>query len=445
MNSGFDLVVLGAGPAGYAAALRSAELGQKIALIEKDKPGGLCLWQGCIPTKIFLHHLKLFKKALSKKNFGILLEGQFSWPRLVSQKNDKLQKIGASLEGLLKKHRVELIRARGRLLNNHEVEAAGQKLTAEKIIAATGSRPILPESFSYDGEQVITSDEALNLEKVPQKIVIIGAGPVGCEFAAIFSILGAEVVLVEALGKILPEADDDLSAELSRQCEKSKVKITVNSPVEKIQKEARGVKVFLKNGTMIEAKKALVALGRKGNLEGLEILASEKGFIKTNQNFKTNLENVYALGDLVGPPLLAHKASYSGKKLAEFLAGKIKSIPQPAVPFGVFSFLEVAAVGLTQKEAAKQNLDFGVIRLPFGVLGLAQALEENEGFVKVIFDKKNQKILGIHLIGQHASFLLGQAVTLIETGATLETLDNLLQAHPTFGEILGSVPEFNWL
>jgi dihydrolipoamide dehydrogenase len=443
-----DLVIIGGGPAGYAAALRAAACKQKVTLIEKKGLGGTCLFSGCIPTKIIIHHLKLFSKIKSKENFGIKVDSiNFSLKQLLRKKNEKINSLSQGIENLFKKNKIDFTLGEAVLSGGGQIKINDQILKAQKIILAPGSTPVIPANFSYDLKNVITSSEALNLEEIPRKIIVIGAGAVGVEWATIFALLGSEVILIEALEQILPGVDSEIVRQLSRQFEKQKIKIVTNAFVENVKvSDHQSVRVLLKSGEIFEAEKVSIALGRQGNIPATENFKFKEinGYLAVDKNLQTSEPNIFAAGDITGPPLLAHRASFQGKKLAEFLSGEIPKIPAAPIPFCIFSFLEIGSVGLTQKEAEEKNLNFGIVRLPFGTLGIAQALEESEGLVKVIFEKPTKKILGIHIAGEYASFVLGQAVILINIGGTLETLNNLVQAHPTFSEILGSLPEFNW-
>lgn len=394
----YDILVIGGGPGGYIAAIRAAQLGAKVALIEKDRVGGTCLNRGCIPTKAILACTNLYDKIKKSESYGITTQGaSIDLAKVIERKNRIVEKIVKGVELLLKKNGIDLIH-----------DTWDGKSDEEKIILATGSSPVSLPGIEFDGKRYFSSDQILDLKEIPDKLTIVGGGVIGIEFAQIFSSLGTEVTVYEALPEILSGVDEDIVANLKRILKRKKVNIITNTPFDPSK----------------SSDKTLICIGRKPNQPG----------IKVNAKMETDKPGVYAVGDMVSSKLLAHVASEQGIIAAENALGRNRTFSYDHVPYGIFTTPEIGGVGLTEKEAKEK---YGNViktgRFPYGALGIAQAKGEIEGFIKVIADE-NDKLLGIHILGADAVNLLGGAVIAVKNGLTVDQLSETLQAHPSYPE-----------
>ncbi len=451
MATQFDVIVVGGGPAGYVCAIRAAQLGLATAVVEKDKLGGVCVNIGCIPTKALLHSAYVatlvahdakelgIEVGAVKTDYGVAMRRS----RKVSEQNSK------GVEFLMKKHKITVIKGSGVLARNRTVRVGKEEYQAKKaVVIATGSRVKgIPQiGLEINKTTVISSDEALFLEAIPKTLAIVGAGAVGSEFADIFTAFGAKVSLIEALPRILPLEDAESSDAVAKSFKKRGMAIYAGAKVKKAtlakDKATLEVEVGGKAET-IEAEKVLMAAGRAVNTEDLGlkeagVQLTERGFIKVNQaTLETTAPGFYAIGDVAGPPMLAHKGSREGMVVAELIAGHH---PQPIkydnVPSVTYCHPEVASIGMNEEQAKEQKLDYQVGRFPFSANGRARTANETEGFVKIIRDKKYGEILGAHIVGGHASEIIHELAVARQNEYTVEEVDLAIHAHPTLSEAI---------
>ena len=443
----FDVIIIGGGPGGYVAAIRAAQLGKKVAVVEANHLGGICLNWGCIPTKALLKNAEVFELVQNAKKYGIETgEVSVNWEKMIKRSRDVAKRLSKGIEFLMKKNKIDYIPARGKLLGNGKVETtdADGKITeisADNIIIATGARAKWFPGMEPDGKHIITYKEAMIPEKQPKSLVIIGAGAIGVEFAHFYQTFGTEVTLIEALPNILPIEDEDISVELEKLFKKRKMNILTNTMVEKIEKLKSSVKVHLNSGDIVEADNALIAVGVQGNVEDLGLeecnIAVEKGWIKVNEYLETSLAGVYAIGDVAGPPWLAHKASAEGIIASEHIAGLN---PDPMkydnIPGCTYCHPEVASVGLTEKAAKEKGYEIKIGNFPFRGLGKSMAVGDTDGFVKVIYDAKYGEMLGCHIIGAEATNLITEAVIARNLETTHHAVLKTIHPHPTLSEAI---------
>jgi dihydrolipoamide dehydrogenase len=443
----YNVIIIGGGPGGYVAAIRAAQLGKKVAVVEANHLGGICLNWGCIPTKALLKNAEVYDIVKNAKKYGIEVgDVTVNWEKMIKRSRDVAKRLSKGIEFLIKKNKIDYISARGKLLGNGKVETtdADGKITeisAESIIIATGARAKYFPGMEPDGNQVITYKEAMIPERQPKSLVIIGAGAIGVEFAHFYHTFGTEVTLIEALPNILPVEDEDISVELGKLFKKRKINILTNTMVDKIEKSKSKVKVHLKDGEIIEAEKALIAVGVKGNVEDLGLeecsISVEKGWIKVNGYLQTSQSNVYAIGDVAGPPWLAHKASAEGIIAAEHSAGlKPEPMKYDNIPGCTYCHPEVASVGLTEKAAKEKGYEIKIGNFPFRGLGKSMAVGDTDGFVKVIYDAKYGEMLGCHIIGAEATNLITEAVIARNLETTHHEVLKTIHPHPTLSEAI---------
>jgi dihydrolipoamide dehydrogenase len=447
----FDVIVLGGGPAGYVCAIRAAQLGLATAVIEKDKLGGVCVNIGCIPTKALLHSAYVARvlsqdaKELGievgnvKTDYGVAMRRS----RKVSEQNSK------GVEFLMKKHKIAVIKGTGVLGRNRTVKVGNEEYQARKgLVIASGSRVKgIPQiGLEINKTTVISSDEALFLEQIPATLAIIGAGAVGSEFADIFNAFGTKVTLIEALPRILPLEDAEASDALTKSYKKRGITVLADAKVKKATLKKDQVSLEIEAGgksQTLDVAKVLMAAGRAVNTEGLGlqeagVQLTDRGFIKVKPGtLETSAAGVYAIGDVAGPPMLAHKGSREGVVVAEIIAGHH---PQPIkydnVPSVTYCHPEVASIGLTEDQAKERKLEYQVGRFPFSANGRARTSNETEGFVKIIRDKKYGEILGAHIVGSHASEIIHELTVARENEYTVEEVDLAIHAHPTLSEAI---------
>ena len=443
----FDLIVIGGGPGGYVAAIRAAQLGQRVALVERDNLGGICLNWGCIPTKALLKNASVVETIRHANDFGIQVE-KFSadFGKAIDRSRVVSNRLVKGVEFLMKKNKIEVVKGDAVLTAHDRVEVKpdGRALTAKNIILATGARPISIPGLPIDGKDVITSREALELRELPSPIIIVGAGPIGIEFAYVYRAYGADVTVVEMLPHLLPREDVEVSAVIEKEMTKFGIKFRVNTKVESAQKV--GDKVRLKVSSdgkteEIDAQKVLVAISVKPNSEnlGLEALGVKmtRGAIDVNDQMQTSVPGLYAIGDVTMKLPLAHVASAQGVIAAEAIAGKeTRALDLNNVPRCTYCTPQVASLGLTEAQAKEAGHDVRVGKFNFRANGKALGINEYEGFVKLVVDKKYGEILGAHLVGPEVTDLTGELSLAKSMELTPEELAHAVHAHPTLTEVI---------
>ena len=440
------IVIVGAGSGGYVAAIRAAQLGARVTLVESTAVGGLCLNWGCIPSKALLACAELANKIKKAEEFGILLTGPVSYDlaRMVARKNKIVGTLVKGIRSLLSTWKVDLVEGRGTLVDAEKVKVVkgdGSEvlLAPDAVILGTGTlSPALP-NLPLDGVRILSSREILDLETVPASLLIVGGGVEGCEFASLFSALGSRVTIVEMLPRILPGEDEEVSALLASELKKQGVSIMAGTRVDKVSVGADGVTTSFATGAPVTVEKVLVSVGRRFNSAGLGLEAAgvalgQRGEILVNQRMETNRAGIYGIGDVVGTAMLAHVASAQGKVAVRNIIGQPAEMRYDVIPAGIFTFPEIGRVGLTENEARQQGMEVRIGKFrPVG-LGKAHATGELAGLMKIVTDAKTRRIVGVHLVGAHAADLVHEAAVAMQLGATAETLAETIHAHPTMPE-----------
>ena len=443
MPERYDLVVIGGGPAGYVGAIRAAQLGRRVACIEMDRAGGTCLNWGCIPSKSLLRNAELYRLVKDRAgDFGLRFEGlSFEWSGIMGRSRKLADQLAGGIAFLFRKNRVDYLVGKAELTEPGLVTAAlsdgsRRSLEADRVLVSTGVRPRPLPGLPFDGKRVIGSKEALALTAPPASMVIVGAGAIGVEFAYFYNAFGTRVTLLEMMPHLLPVEDEEVSQALARSFSRQGIEVHTSARVEEGIATQYGVQVSFGGETSgrVEAEVVLVAVGVDALLPpGLE-LETDRGFIKVDGNFRTSVEGVYAAGDVIGPPWLAHVASYQAVQAVEGLFGNGKPRPLPHYPGCTYCNPQVASVGLTERAARELGEPYRVGRFPFRANGKALAVGESEGFVKLIFGEADGELLGAHLIGSEATELIGELGLAMTLGATFEDIEATIQAHPTLGE-----------
>lgn len=451
MAKSYEIAVLGGGPGGYVAAIRAAQLGFKTVVIDKENLGGVCLNWGCIPTKSLLKNAEFFDKMKNHSaEFGISVkELSFDFSKIIKRSRDVSDRITKNVELLVKKNKIDRIRGYGKLISKNQIDIYdndgknSDSITAEKIIIATGARAKTFPNIPVDRKVIITSTEAMNLSEQPKEMIIIGAGAIGVEFAYFYSVLGTKVTLIEMMENILPIEDKEVSQTLEKSFKKRGIEIFTSTSVENVVVKGKKAHVtMIQKGEKKELTSDIVlsAVGVTGNVEGfgLEELGIElfKNHIKVNKtNYRTNIENIYAVGDVIGAPWLAHVASAEGIQCVESIKGlHSEPINYENIPGCTYCQPQVASVGLTEAKAIEKGYEIKVGRFPFMASGKAFASGEREGFVKLIFDAKYGELLGAHIIGSEATEMIAELGIAKSHGATYESIAKTIHAHPTLSE-----------
>ena len=441
------IAIIGGGPGGYVAALEAAKLGARTTIIEKDKFGGTCLQAGCIPTKAYLHCTDLLEAAKNSSIFGIygMSDAKPEFRDIVKRKNQIVEKLTQGIEGMMKRSKVQVLRGTGTLVNEKEISIRSNdgnttNITADAIIIATGSTPVLPSFLGYDGKQVVSSTEILGIEDQPKSLVIVGGGVIGCELGQFFSRLETKVSIVELMPQILPNEDRDVVQVLERKLRKEGLDIYTGLGVEKVEKDSEGVEVYLSDGTKLKSEMMLVSVGRKPSTEGLWAedlqIKTDRGRIVTDEFMRTSVSNIYAIGDTVMSPNLAHVASNEGVIAVQHALGTAKNgIKYHAVPRCVYTDPQVATVGLTETECIKEGLKYKTGKYRFGALGKAIAIDKTDGFVKIIVNEDRQ-IIGASIVGELATELITVLTLAVELGLNIDQMDQAMYAHPSLSEAI---------
>ena len=445
MNKQYDIVVLGGGPGGYVAAIRAAQLGKKVAIVEKEQLGGVCLNWGCIPTKSLLKNAHVYDMIKNAKSYGIEISSyKVNWPRIIQRSRNIAKRLSKGIEYLMKKNKIDHLTGLASLVDKNTINVDNngkiESITSKHIIIATGTMQRNLPGLDIDGKVIISSKEAMIINEIPKDIVIIGAGAIGIEFAHLFNTFGSKVTIVEAMDSVLPNEDEDISKELHSILNKRKIKILTNTKVENVKKMKSSVKLIV-NGEELKTDKILVAVGVTGNINniGLEKLSikTDRGFIDTNSFMQTNIDNIYAIGDISGPPLLAHVASAEGITAVEHICGlKPEKMKYDNIPACTYCEPEVASVGLTEKQAVDSGYKIKVGKFPFRALGKSLADGSHDGFVKIIFDSKYGELLGCHIIGHDASNLISEIAISKTLETTYHELLKTVHPHPTLSEAI---------
>ena len=452
-DSNFDIVVIGAGPGGYVAAIRAAQLGYSTACVEEGNLGGVCLNIGCIPTKALLESAAMISHLGHAKDFGITVgEIKTDLAQAVKRSRQVSERLVKGIGFLFKKNKVTHVAGRGRLAGKGKVEVTGkdgkkQTVTAKHVIIATGSRPRDLPFLKIDHDRVWDSTDAMMAQQPPKTLAIVGAGAIGCEFADVYAAFGTQVTIIEVAERILPLEDRDCSAVVEKSYRKRGMNVLTGTKLEKAEIGKDGVKLTVKTPKgetqVIEAERVLSAIGRAPLVEdiGLKeagVKLDERGFIAIDRQMKTNVEGIYAIGDVAGPPLLAHKGSHEGVQCVEAIHGDPHAgIDYGNIPNCTYCHPEVASVGLTEEQAREKGYDVEVGSFPWTANGRALTAGETEGFVKIIRDKKYSELLGAHIVGPHATELIAEFVVGRHLESTAEEMDRAIHPHPTLSEAIG--------
>jgi dihydrolipoyl dehydrogenase len=438
----FDVVVVGTGPGGYVAAIRCAQLGLSVAAVEDDRPGGVCLNWGCIPTKALLRNAEIVHLFHRAEEFGITVTGVHAdYAEAIRRSRRVADRMAKGVEFLFRKNKITLVPGRGVLRSATTVEVMGPTATTlqgRAIILATGSEPRSLPGVTIDEQRVISSNGAVRNEGRPASLVIIGAGAVGVEFADVYSAYGTRVTLLEALPRIVPIEDEEVSAQLGRLLARRKIDAKTGVKVQSVTPTASGVRVTTDAGT-IEADQVLVAVGRAARVAGVGLdtagVAIERNFVKVSPTMETSVKGVYAIGDMAGPPLLAHKAMAEGVVAAEAIAGRQpRPVDYTNVPSCTYCRPQVASIGVTEAKAKENGREVAVGKFPFTANGKAVALGETDGFIKVVADKATGEIVGVHILGPEATEIIHEFAVGRTLEATLEEIIHTIHAHPTLSE-----------
>ena len=448
------LTIIGAGPGGYVAAIRAAQKGAQVTVIEGAEVGGTCLNRGCIPTKTLIASAEALERTRRAADFGIQVSGEVSY-NLAKLRERKDKVVATQVKGiraLLKSWGVDLVEGRGTLLSRDIVRVVRKDGTvadvkSDKVIIATGSRPAKLPGFPFDGESVITSDEAIQLTSIPKSLLIVGAGVIGSEFAFIYRSFGAEVTMVEMMAHAVSTEDEEMSELLERELKKAKIKLVTNVKVESVEKGSDGMMVArLSNKTEVRTERILVSIGRSMNSEnlGLDIVGvviGRRGEITVNEKMETNVPGIYAVGDVTGNMMLAHVASRQGLVAVDNALGGDSRMDYTVVSAGIFTMPEIGSVGLREKQAIEKGIKYKVGRFPFRGLGKAHAMGEIAGMAKIIVDEATDKVIGVHLCGAHATDLIHEGALAMQMGATAQQLGDMIHAHPTLAEAIMEASE----
>ena len=447
------LAILGTGPGGYVAAIKAAQLGAQVTIIEKDEIGGACLNWGCIPTKTLKASADALAVVKGLGDYGIELKGNIvpDLSRMIDRKNKVVSTLVKGIKGLFANWGIVLKNGRGTLQAPGEIsvvlkDGSTEKVIADSIIIATGSRPSEIPTLPFDGRHVISSTEALEIRDIPRSLLVVGAGVIGCEFACIFRELGSEVTIVEALRHAVATEDGEISLILEKELKKKKIKLITGTTVEKTGIQEDGVHVLLSDGREVVVEKVLVSIGRTLNADGigieqLGIRTGARGEILVNERMETNVAGVYAIGDVTGRMLLAHKASAEGIVAAKNIMGIPCSMDYQVIPAAIFTSPEIASVGLREQQAEAQGITFRKGVFPFRALGKAHAVGEIAGIVKILSDASTDRIIGAHIIGPHAADLIHEAAVAMKAGLKARDLAETIHAHPTLSEALMEAAE----
>ncbi|MEC0181747.1 dihydrolipoyl dehydrogenase [Paenibacillus peoriae] len=455
-----DVAILGGGTGGYVAAIRAAQLGKEVVIIEKDKLGGTCLHRGCIPSKALLRSAEVYATIKESAQFGIETSGaQLVFPKVQERKEAVVEQLHQGVQFLMRKNKITVLSGKGRVIGPSIFSPKSGAVAVEledgemetvvpaHLIIATGSRPRVLPGLEPDGEFILSSDEALMLEELPASLIIVGGGVIGVEWASMLNDFGVKVTVVEAANRLIPTEDEDISREMQRLLTKRGVKVLTGSQVlaETYGKDGEGIQIDVQKGDETEtlsASKLLISVGRQANVENIGLentdIRVERSFISVNEHLQTNEPHIYAIGDCIGGLQLAHAASHEGLQAVHHLAGEdFHSVPNHLIPRCIYTRPEAASVGLTEQEARERGHQVKTGKFPFQAIGKSLVYGSRDGFVKVVADKETNDILGVHMIGTHVTDLISEAALAQLLDATPWEVGQLIHPHPTLSEILG--------
>ena len=451
MSEKFDVTVIGGGPGGYVCAIRLSQLGLKTACIEsRGTLGGTCLNIGCIPSKSLLNLSENFHKAKNFEKLGIETgEIKLNLEKMMKNKDKAVTVLTKGVEFLFKKNKVTYFKGTGSFKNQNQISIINNKeettIETKNTIISTGSEPVSLRGIEFDEEKILSSTGALSISKLPKKMVVVGGGYIGLEMGSVWSRLGTEVQVIEFLDHITPGMDKEISTEFMKILKKQGIKFELKTKVEKITKSKNGViiETFSKEGkkNKFEADVVLISVGRRPytknlNLEKIGVELDKRGSVKVNKNFQTNIKNIYAIGDVIEGPMLAHKAEEEGIAVAELIFGQSGHVNYDTIPSVVYTSPEVASIGKTEEQLKEKGIKYKIGKFPFLANSRAKAIDESEGFVKILADSTTDKVLGVHIIGQHAGEMIAEMSVAMEFGASSEDIARTCHAHPTFSEAI---------
>ena len=452
MSEKFDAIVIGGGPGGYVCAIRLAQLGKKTACVEyRGTLGGTCLNIGCIPSKNLLNLSENFQKAKNFSKVGIEISDiKLNLDKMMKNKDKAVTVLTKGVEFLFKKNKVSYFKGFGSFVSDKKIKIKGSdgkesEIEGENIIIATGSEPSKMPNINFDEERIVSSTGALSLKKVPKKMIVIGGGYIGLEMGSVWSRLGSDVHVIEFLDHITPGMDKEISNEFMKILKKQNIKFHMSTKVEKITKKGENVEIETSNSkgekSSHDCDVALISIGRKAftnnlNLEKIKLKTDEKGRVKVDKNFKTDKKNIFAIGDVIQGPMLAHKAEEEGIAVAEIIAGQSGHVNYDLIPGVIYTSPEVATIGKTEEQLKKLNISYKIGKFPFMANSRAKAIDEPEGFVKILADNSTDKVLGVHIIGPHAGEMIAEMADAMEFGASSEDIARTCHAHPTFSEAI---------
>ena len=445
----FDLIIIGSGPGGYVCAIRAAQLGLKVCCVEKGKTlGGTCLNIGCIPSKSLLHASQIFSDTKHYANMGINIEGvKLDLTKMMASKDESVTGLTDGIKFLFKKNKITHIQGFGKITGKNEVtvlnDDSDQVITGKNIVIATGSEVAVPENVIIDEKDILSSTGALSLDKVPEELVIVGAGYIGLEMGSVWSRLGSKVTVIEYADRIVPNMDKEISNQCQKILIKQGIDFKLSTAFKKINKKDGKLYIAIETqqgqASEINCDKVLISIGRKPytfglNLEEVGVKTDDKGFIVTKNNFQTSVDNIFAIGDCKLGPMLAHKASEEGTALAEIIVGQAGHINFDTIPSVVYTSPEVASVGKTEEELKLANINYKVGKFPFTANAKATVMHETAGFVKILSDASSDKVLGVHMIGADVGNMIAELALAMEFGASSEDIARTCHAHPTLTE-----------
>ncbi len=447
----YDIIVIGSGPGGYVAAIRAAQCGKRVAVVEKADAGGVCLNWGCIPTKALVRSAQVYADCKAAATFGVAIEGEVKpdWAKMVERERMVATTMNKGVQFLFKKNNIDVIAGLGKLKSAHVVDVDGVEYEADNVILATGARPRVMPFMPIDGEHIISSKEALVLPSLPETMIVVGSGAIGSEFAYIYATMGVKVTIVEYMPQIMPLEDEDTAKAMERAFRKLRATVMTSTTVKQVSVREDGkcvVEIEGKKGAQtLEADVVLSAVGIKSNIEGIGLeelgIEVERDTIKVDNHFKTNVDGVYAIGDIIATPALAHVASAEAIHCVEHICGlNPEDVDYSTIPSCIFTSPEVASVGLTEQQVRDMGIEYKVGKFPYTASGKATAAGERDGFVKLIFDAE-EKLLGAHFVGHNVTEMIGEPTLAKSLGITAHRIARTIHAHPSMHEAVMEAAE----